>query len=128
HGWPELMCTAFRPYLPVKPGESEADIHNFMLSEILSLNGKPFIFHVERFRELIRERGGIPPAAKILLEDYDQRLDVIIEERSASIRSGKASPGSYVIHQALPFLELLKNMSMRLVILSGTLQHRVKEE
>jgi phosphoglycolate phosphatase len=128
HGWPDLMCTAFRPYLPVKSGESEADIRDLMLNEILSLNGKPFIFQVERFRELVRERGGTPPDAKILLEDYDQRLDAIIEERSTGIRSGKSSPGSYVIHQALPFLELLKNLGMRLVILSGTLQNRVKEE
>src|SRR5438034_8185801 len=61
HGWPEIMAELFREHVKPLPAESENELHELLLEEILSLNGRPSIYQMERCAELARERGGIAP-------------------------------------------------------------------
>lgn len=128
HGWPEMMCTLFRHYLPLKSGESEESVQHFLLSEILSLNGKPSMFQMLRFQELLAERGGTSPSPEQLLEEYQSRLDHAIEVRSQRIANHETKPDEFVVYGARALLEKLQQRGLTLIILSGTIEHRVKHE
>ena len=122
------MCRLFREFVPPVAGESEEQLRRFLLSEILSLNGKPSSFQMQRCVELARERGTQAPDAESLLGEYQHRLDEAIRERTDSIRTGSKPRDDFLIFGARPMLELLKRRSLALVILSGTVEHRVREE
>lgn len=128
HGWPEIMLNVFRPYFPKRPEETEAEIHDTLIDDILGLNGKPSIHQMTRFVERVRERGGISPAAGELLIEYQMRLDRAICDRSQKILRGAASADEFVVHGARAILETLGRRGMRLIILSGTVEHRVRQE
>jgi phosphoglycolate phosphatase-like HAD superfamily hydrolase len=128
HGWPEMMCTLFQRYLPLKKGETEQSLRELLLSEILSLNGKPSMYQMLRFHELIAERGGTAPSAEQLLEEYQSQLDHAIEERSQRLANEETKPDEFVVHGARALLEKLQQRGLTLIILSGTIEHRVKHE
>lgn len=128
HGWPELMCGLFLEVLPLKPGESEAGLHDFLLGEILSLNGKSTIHQMKRCAELAVQRGVTPPSPAQLLEEYQGRLDARIAERSAQIVAGDAKPDDFVVWGGRAFLQLLAGRGLTLIILSGTPEPRVRQE
>ena len=128
HGWPEIMCGLFQEYYPARPEETPAAIHDLLLEELLSLNGKPSIYQMERFAERVRERGAAAPEPQALLTEYSRRLDARISERTARVANGTAAPDEYVVHGARAMVEQLAGMGLRLVILSGTIEHRVREE
>jgi len=128
HGWPGLMAALFRPYYPGRPGETEEGIRDLLLSEILSRNGNPTIFQMIRFQEIVRERGGDCPEPEELRQMYQGQLDDLISERSKLIRSGRARQDDFVVHGGRAFLEKLRRRGLGLIILSGTIEHRVREE
>jgi len=128
HGWPDIMAALFREHFPARSNESEDAIHNLLIEEILALNGKPSIFQMERLVELVRERGAKAPDPEALLHEYQRRLDAVIEERSQLILRGKARADEFVVHGARAFIEMLQQRGMKLIILSGTAEHRVKQE
>lgn len=128
HGWPDLMCRVFREHYPLQSGETESAVRDRLLDEILALNGKPSIFQMERFVEMARERGTNPPSPAGLLREYQSRLDDAIEERAALIRGGKSQPDAFVIHGARPLLDDLHQRGIELIILSGTVETRVRQE
>src|SRR3954468_23616374 len=105
HGWPEIMCNLFQENFPAKRGESDAAIHELLLTEIYELNGKQSIFQMERFAQLVRERRGTPPHPEDLLIEYQRRLDKVIYERSEQITQGEAKSYKYVVHGALALLD-----------------------
>jgi beta-phosphoglucomutase-like phosphatase (HAD superfamily) len=104
------------------------EIHRLLRSEILSLNGKQSIYQMIRFQERVRERGGNCPAPQELLDEYQCRLDTVIAERSHKILTGQAKPDEFVVWGARAFLEKLRARGLRLIVLSGTVEHRVREE
>jgi phosphoglycolate phosphatase len=128
HGWPRLMAGIFRQYYPALPGESEEQILDLHLSDILSRNGRPTIFQMMRFCERVHERHGRCPEPEELRQEYQNRLDALIAERSALLRSGAAQPGDFVVHGARALLDRLEARGVCLIILSGTLEERVREE
>jgi phosphoglycolate phosphatase len=128
HGWPRLMAGIFRPYYPALPGETEEQILDLHLSDILSRNGRPTIFQMIRFCERVHARRGRCPAPEQLRQEYQDRLDSLIAERSALLRRGQAQPDDFVVHGARPLLDKLRARGLRLIILSGTLEERVREE
>jgi phosphoglycolate phosphatase len=128
HGWPGIMCRLFREHYPARPGESEAAINDLLLAEILEWNGRQTIYQMERFVERARGLGGNPPGPKDLLNEYQRRLDEVIEQRSQLILQGRARPDEFVVHGARALLEQLRARGLRLIILSGTIEHRVKQE
>ena len=128
HGWPEIMCGVFVE-LWVDPQEaSELSFRERMLDEIMALNGKPSIFQCSRFVELVREAGGPELDEVGIRDEFQRRLDAAIIERCATIRSGAASPRDYLVHGAGEFLEHVARAGLQPVILSTTVQERVREE
>jgi phosphoglycolate phosphatase-like HAD superfamily hydrolase len=128
HGWPRLMFELFRPYYPARPGEQEAEIYDLLLSEILSLNGKQSIFQMIRFHERVRRRGGACPAPVDLLGEYQRRLDAVIARRVRDLQDGRAAADDFVVCGGRAFLEQLRRRGLQLIILSGTIEPRVREE
>jgi phosphoglycolate phosphatase-like HAD superfamily hydrolase len=128
HGWPELMCQGFLPHYPMQPGESVAEVRRELLAEIHSGNGLPSIFQMRKFVERVQARHAQAPAPEDLLQQYQSRLDQIIEERSALILRRRARPDDFVVFGGRTMLDLLEQRGVKLFILSGTLEERVKEE
>lgn len=128
HGWPEIMCRLFRENLPTKPGESEGAIHDLLVNLILSLNGKPTIFQTIRFAELVKERGGKSLDPEALRAEYQRQLDEAIARRTAQVRAGQMETDHYVVHGARRVLERVKELGLTPVILSSTVEERVREE
>ncbi|MBI5773025.1 MAG: HAD family hydrolase [Verrucomicrobia bacterium] len=128
HGWPEVMVRVFRPHFPAQPGESEGVIHDLLMNLIVSLNGRPTIFQTLRFAELVKERGGASPDGETLRQEYQHRLDEAIAERTKNIHSGKSTSDAYVVHGARFVLDKLRRAGITPVILSSTVEERVREE
>jgi phosphoglycolate phosphatase-like HAD superfamily hydrolase len=128
HGWPEIMCSLFRRYVPLLPGESPEKLQELLTRDILSLNGKASIFQMRKCVERAAERGGAKIDPEALLVEYLERLDEAIEERTNRILGGKAQRDDFVIHGARALLEKLRERGLTLIILSGTAEPRVKEE
>ncbi|MEQ8784751.1 MAG: hypothetical protein RIC55_00560 [Pirellulaceae bacterium] len=128
HGWPGMMLELFRGNFPARPDESDEDIDRMLVEGILSLNGKPTIFQMRRFVEMVAERGGPALDAEALRQQYQQRLDDAIARRSARIRAGESLPDRYVVHGARRLIEHLCELSLTLVVLSSTDVDRVREE
>lgn len=128
HGWPEIMEKLFREHLPVFAGESEAVIRELLVGDILSLNGQPTIHQMNRLVERVKERGGDAPDPDRLLLEYQRRLDAAIEVRSEKILNGPATRDEFVVFGARALLEKLRTRGVTLHILSGTVEHRVRQE
>jgi phosphoglycolate phosphatase len=128
HGWPELMCQVFLPYYPMRPDESLPEVRRELVAEILSTNGRPSIVQMQTFVERVHARHADAPAPEVLLQEYQSRLDQIIAERSESILRQKSRPDEFVVFGARTMLELLHQRGVKLFVLSGTLEHRVKQE
>jgi beta-phosphoglucomutase-like phosphatase (HAD superfamily) len=122
------MADIFRQYYPAPPDETETQILHRHLSEILSRNGQPTIFQMIHFAETVQARGGTCPEPEALRVEYQDRLDHIITERVGQLRRGEAQPDAFVVHGARPLLEQMRDRGLRLIILSGTLEERVREE
>jgi phosphoglycolate phosphatase-like HAD superfamily hydrolase len=128
HGWPGIMVQLFREHLPAQPGEGDVAVHELLLNLILGLNGRPTIFQTIRFTELVKERGGGPLDAEMLRQEYQHRLDMAIAKRAGKIRDGQTTPDTYVVHGARVVLEQLQQAGLTPVILSSTVEERVREE
>lgn len=128
HGWPEIMLELFRRQFPARADESEAALRELLLGDILSLNGKPTIFQCQSFSDRVRERGGPVLDPEQLRQEYQSRLDAAIARRTQAIRGGAKQQDDYVVHGARPLLEKLKRGGLTAIILSSTIEERVKEE
>jgi phosphoglycolate phosphatase len=128
HGWPQLMCDVFLPHYPMRPEESEAEVRRVLVSEILSTNGQPSIVQMEKFVQRLRVRQAPVPSPRELLHQYQDRLDQIIAERSEMILRQGARADDFVVFGARTMLNLLHQSGIKLIILSGTLESRVKQE
>jgi len=128
HGWPELMCQVFLPYYPMRPEESAEEVRRELLAEILSNNGRPSIVQMKQFVERVQGRRTEVPAPEELLHQYQSRLDQIIVERSGMMLRHQTRADEFVVFGARAMLELLQQRGLKLFVLSGTLEERVKQE
>jgi phosphoglycolate phosphatase-like HAD superfamily hydrolase len=128
HGWPEMMAQIFRQHFALKPGETEQLLHDLLLDEILSLNGKPSIHQMDRCAELVRQRGGVPPDPQNLLAQYQKQLNAAVRESTAAILSGRCATDDSLVFGARKMLDALHQRGLTLVILSGSDEQQVKEE
>jgi phosphoglycolate phosphatase-like HAD superfamily hydrolase len=128
HGWPEMMLQVFRERLAAGGGKADRGFEETLLGDILGLNGKATIHQMRRGAERLRARGVEPPEPEELRQEYQRRLDAVIAERTGRILSGKARREDFVVHGARGFLEALAGRGLTLIILSGTVEHRVREE
>ena len=127
HGWPEIMRSVFANHWIALESEGAAQRDSIFHSIILGMNGRPTILQMERFAHLLAERGlNLDPEA--LRAEYQARLDLEIQQRLALIRSNKIPQDAFVIHAGRPLLEWLTRERLELIILSSTIEHRVREE
>jgi phosphoglycolate phosphatase len=129
HGWPEMMYGVLRSQFQLRADESETQLHEQLLEDILSLNGRPAIHQITRLLERVRERGGEPGASAMeLLAEYQQRLDATNAERANLISSKQSGPDDFLILGARKMIESLKNRGCKLAILSGSAESQVKRD
>jgi phosphoglycolate phosphatase-like HAD superfamily hydrolase len=133
HGWPELMSGIFTRYIQISNlqqtwAPATIALQDHLLSEILSQNGKPTIFQMRSFAETMMRLGGKSPSPEDLLEEYQSTLDRKIIERMGRVRNGDRLVEDYLIFGARKLVEALAKRGLKLIILSGTIEHRVKEE
>jgi len=155
HGWPELMAGIFRSHCqaggrspkaprpmrnPLSPrlGRTGRDIAALPMPDvpelpdfkpdILRLNGKPTIHQMRQFFDWANPRGYQTPSPEELLAEYQTALDETIATRVAELRSGRKRVDDFLVHGVEPFLAELDCRGIRLVILSGSVEHRVREE
>jgi phosphoglycolate phosphatase len=127
-GWPEVMVPMFAEMLPHLPGESEADVRQVVLEDIMRLNGKQTIYQMIRLAERVRERGGEPAEPLWYKHEYLRRLEPHIGARTAGLAGGKISPDELLVHGARPLLEHLCRLGLPLYLASGTDESAVKRE
>lgn len=128
HGWPEIMFEVFARYLPAVAGESDAARRAVMEDIVFGLNGRPSLVQMQRFAEVVVERGGPVYEAEALRAEFQGKLDAEIAARLQIIRSGEAAPDAFVVFGARPLLERLRSLGITCIVLSSTIEHRVKEE
>jgi len=128
HGWPRMMAEVMRQYYPARANETENEICDHLITELLSLNGKPTIFQMVHFKQEVEARGGKCPSPEEMRKEYQDRLDHVIEERAMAIRKGVYKPDDFVVFGARELLTLLKKRGLKLIILSSTMEERVREE
>jgi phosphoglycolate phosphatase len=127
HGWPQIMLDLFLAHAPAAWREDTARRAQ-LSADILSLNGKPSIHQMERFAERLESAGVKSPSPDELLALYQHALRRAIDERIASIRDGRCTADDFVVHGARGVLEQFVARGVRLVILSGTVEHEVRAE
>jgi len=128
HGWPEIMFGVFRRHLPLENGESAEARTALLNSIVFGLNGRPTIVQMQRFAEVVRERTGEVLVAEDLRREFQDQLDAEIAARLLSIRSRTVPFDAFVVHGARPLLERLRAGGITPIVLSSTIEHRVREE
>ncbi len=128
HGWPEIMFGVFARNWRGLADETESARRSVMEEIVFGMNGRPTILQMQRFAELMNARGEPVLNAETLRVEFQNRLDAEIATRLELIRTARAQPDDFVIFGARSLLEHLKRIGMTLVILSSTVEHRVREE
>ena len=128
HGWPEIMFGVFRRNLTPLPGETEAEREELFSNIVFGLNGRPTIVQMHGFADLVRQRGGPALEAESLRREFQDQLDAEIAARLAIIRGRRAALDAFVVFAARPLLERLRELGIKPIVLSSTIEHRVREE
>jgi phosphoglycolate phosphatase-like HAD superfamily hydrolase len=127
-GWPVVMTALFEEVLPPQPGETQADLRQMILDDIMRLNGKQTIYQMIQLAERIMERGGEAKEPLWYKHEYLRRLDARIQHRLDGLRDGAISTETLLVHGARPLLELLSQRDVKLHLASGTDEQFVKRE
>ena len=122
------MAGLFLKHVPPSAIAARSQIHDQFLSDILSLNGKSSIFQMEKCAERVRQYGGPLLVPQEMLSQYSGALEKSIRERKTAISERRAQRDDFVVYGARALLEQLQHRELVLIILSGTVEHQVKEE
>jgi FMN phosphatase YigB (HAD superfamily) len=128
HGWPELMFETFRIHWPDADQIHAPDWRTKMESIVYGMNGKPSLLQMQRYAEEATAVDGKTRDAHKLRDHFQALLDREIYARLHAIESGERGRDAFVIHGARPFLEYLQSLPVTLVILSSSIEHRVRQE
>lgn len=128
HGWPEIMFSVLHRHWQPHPADNADSKRSVMNSIVFGMNGRPTLVQMQRFAELMNERAGSALDPEMLRLEFQERLDLEIAQRLDSIRTQKAAPDDFVIFRARPLLVHLQRLGLKLVVLSSTIEHRVREE
>src|SRR5271163_1984940 len=82
-GWPEVMVPMFVEALPRLPGETDDQVGELVLEDIMRLNGKQTIYQMIQLAERIAERGGEAREPLWYKHEYLRRLEAHIGARTA---------------------------------------------
>jgi phosphoglycolate phosphatase len=127
-GWPEVMVPMFVEVLPRVPGETDQDLEQMVLDDIMRLNGKQTIYQMIQLAKRIEERGGQPREPLWYKHEYLRRLEAHIGARTAGLKSGTIAADTLLVHGARPLLEHLRDRGLHLYLASGTDESAVKQE
>ena len=127
-GWPEVMVPLFVELLSLRPGETEEDLRQLALDDIMRLNGKQTIYQMIQLADRIRERGGEPREPLWYKHEYLRRLDARISARLAGLRTGAIPAADLLVWGARELLEELLQRGLKLYLASGTDEVFVKRE
>jgi phosphoglycolate phosphatase len=127
-GWPEVMVPMFVEALPRRPDETEDNLRELVLDDIMRLNGKQTIYQMIQLADRVRERGGEPQEPLWYKHEYLRRLESHIGARTAGLVSGAMAPDAMLVHGARAFLEHLRSLGLSLYLASGTDEYAVKRE
>jgi phosphoglycolate phosphatase-like HAD superfamily hydrolase len=127
-GWPEVMVPMFVEAVPPLEGETEAELRQLVLDDIMRLNGKQTIYQMIQLAERVRERGGEPREPLWYKHEYLRRLEERVGDRTAGLAARSIAPEALLVHEARPLLEHLKARGLELYLASGTDEYAVKRE
>lgn len=127
-GWPVVMTGLFEEVLPRTSGESDAQLRQMIVDDIMRLNGKQTIYQMIQLAERIRERGGEPQEPLWYKHEYLRRLDARIQHRLDGLHRGTISPDELLVYGARGLLEQLSQRGLKLHLASGTDEPFVKRE
>jgi phosphoglycolate phosphatase len=127
-GWPEVMVPMFVEAVPRLAGETDDQVEQLVLDDIMRLNGKQTIYQMIQLVERIRERGGEAREPLWYKHEYLRRLEAHIGARTAGLRSGAIPADQFLVHAARPLLKHLRSRGLHLYLASGTDEYAVKEE
>jgi phosphoglycolate phosphatase len=119
-GWPEVMVPMFVEALPRQPGETDEDLRQLVLDDIMRLNGKQTIYQMIQLADRIRERGGRPDEPLAYKHEYLRRLESHIGARTAALAARTVAPEALLVHGVRPLLEHLQELRLPLYLASGT--------
>jgi phosphoglycolate phosphatase len=127
-GWPEVMVPMFVEALPRLAGETDEQVGQLVLDDIMRLNGKQTIYQMIQLAERIKERGGEPREPLWYKHEYLRRLEAHIGARTAGLKSGAMTAEQHLVHGARPLLKHLRDRGLQLYLASGTDESAVKYE
>lgn len=127
-GWPEIMLPMFLEMLPKREGESEQEIQELLLEDIMRLNGKQTIYQMMQFAERVTERGGKANEPLWYKNEYLRRLNSKIQHRIDALSEGTLADDELLVHGSRILLEKLKDRGLTLYLASGTDEQYVKRE
>jgi phosphoglycolate phosphatase len=127
-GWPEVMVPMFVEALPRLPDETDEQVQQLVLDDIMRLNGKQTIYQMIQLADRIQERGGQPREPLAFKHEYLRRLEAHIGARTAGLEKGAIEPDQLLVHGARPLLKHLRDRGLHLYLASGTDESAVKRE
>ena len=122
------MVPMFVEALPRLAGETDLELRQLVLDDIMRLNGKQTIYQMIQLTERIRERGGTPDDPLSYKHEYLRRLDRHIAARISGLAAGTILPDELLVHGARALLEYLHARGLSLCLASGTDLFAVQRE
>ena len=121
-GWPRVMIGMMVELLRERnlAAEPDDDLWRTIDAFVMALNGHPTIVQMERFAEEIASRGGTPDSPSLYLQNYFDRLMVVVQQRWDGLASGRATAASWVVPNAHAVLDSLRTRGLPLSLASGT--------
>ncbi|MHC5540648.1 HAD family hydrolase [Singulisphaera rosea] len=127
-GWPEVMVPMFVEAVPRLEGESDEQLRQLVLDDIMRLNGKQTIYQMIQLADRVRERNGEPREPLWYKHEYLRRLDAHIGNRSNGLLDGSIPRDDLVVFGGRAFLEHLRERGLQIYLASGTDEPFVKKE
>jgi len=127
-GWPEVMVPMFVDALPRLPGETDDELRQLVLDDIMRLTGKQTIYQMIQLADRIHQRGGQPLEPLQYKHEYLRRLGRQTAGRVAGLASGAIRPDELLVHAVRPLLEYLQSCGLQFYLASGTDEKDVRRE
>lgn len=128
-GWMDVMVPMMvEILLDLKSGESETELRSVVEDFIWRLTGNQTIYQMIELAGQIEKRGGRALEPLAYKRMYLDRLDRRIRHRLEELRRAEVFPETYLVPGAREFVIALRELGMRLYLVSGTDEKYVREE
>src|SRR5262249_8353326 len=128
-GWMNVMVPMMIEVLAeLNTGETEEQLREVIEDFVWRLTGKETLYQMIELAEQVKARGGTPLDPLAYKRRYLDRLNDVIADRVAELRSGSCDPDKYMVPGSRQLLEALKERGVTLYLASGTDEIYMKEE